>query len=48
MNIKINLAAILAATVLFSCSKNESPATPEDPGNFIVTVSPAAATGVAD
>ena len=48
MYFKTNLAAILAATVLFSCSKNENPATPEDPGNFIVTVSPAAATGVAD
>lgn len=47
MNIKITLAALLVAlTFAMSCSEDDS--TPKNPGNFILTVTPAASTGVAD
>lgn len=48
MNFKLSMATALVAASIVSCSKNDSPPTAENPGNFIVTVSPAAATGVAD
>lgn len=47
MNIKTSIAAIFAAATLASCSKKDDPI-PDNPGNFIVTVTPAASTGVAD
>lgn len=47
MNIKITLATLLVAlTVVMSCSEDDS--APKNPGNFILTVTPAASTGVAD
>ncbi|RVU00408.1 DUF4374 domain-containing protein [Mucilaginibacter limnophilus] len=49
MKIKFTLAAAVVAVALASCAKKEnSEAVPEDPGNFIVTVTPTASTGVAD
>ncbi|UOE49950.1 DUF4374 domain-containing protein [Mucilaginibacter sp. SMC90] len=48
MNIKTTIAALATAATLFSCSKNSNTATPENPGNYILTVTPAASTGVAD
>jgi hypothetical protein len=46
MNLKTILATLLAGTALVSCSDDTS--APETPGNYIVTVTPAATTGVAD
>lgn len=46
MQLRSTLALAVAAGMLASCSKNESG--PSNPGNFILTVSPAATTGVAD
>ncbi len=48
MNIKSNplLLGVAAATLLASCNKSER--TPDNPGNFIIAVTPAASTGVAD
>jgi hypothetical protein len=46
MNLKATLATLLAGTALASCSDDAT--TPSNPGNFIVTVTPAASTGVAD
>jgi hypothetical protein len=50
MNFKSTVAGLLIASIFFSCSKsnNDGPGTPENPGNYIVTVTPAAATAVAD
>ncbi|MBT1689313.1 DUF4374 domain-containing protein [Dawidia soli] len=48
MNIKTKLAALfVAATCAVSCSDDDS-STPSNPGNFILAVTPAASTGVAD
>jgi hypothetical protein len=41
------LATLLAAATLASCSKDNN-STPDNPGNYILTVTPAASTGVAD
>lgn len=47
MNIKTKLAALfVAATCAVSCSDDDN--TPANPGNFILAVTPAASTGVAD
>ncbi|WP_262250172.1 DUF4374 domain-containing protein [Parapedobacter soli] len=48
MNIRSNtlLLGIASAALLASCNKSER--TPENPGNFIIAVTPAASTGVAD
>lgn len=48
MNIKTKLAAALLAalTIATSCSDDDN--TPANPGNFILAVTPAASTGVAD
>ncbi|PMD92496.1 hypothetical protein BWI97_20635 [Siphonobacter sp. BAB-5405] len=46
MQLRSTLALAVAAGMLASCSKNESG--PSNPGNFILTVSPAATTGAAD
>ncbi len=48
MNIKSNtlLFGIAAATLLASCNKSDRK--PDNPGNFIIAVTPAASTGVAD
>jgi hypothetical protein len=50
MNLKSTaVLALIGASIFSSCSKkNESGITPEDPGNFILAVTPAASTGVAD
>ncbi|MXV51825.1 DUF4374 domain-containing protein [Pedobacter sp. HMF7647] len=49
MNIKTTLATLAVMAVLASCSKdNDGTVTPENPGNYILTVTPAASTGVAD
>jgi hypothetical protein len=50
MHFKSTVWALIAATTLFtSCSKNDDgPDIPEDPGNYILAVTPAASTGVAD
>lgn len=48
MNFKTTLAILCAAATFASCSKNNDSTTPANPGNFIVTVTPAASTGVAD
>ena len=40
MNLKSTIAALFAVATLASCSKNNNTATPENPGNYIVTVSP--------
>jgi hypothetical protein len=50
MNLKSTIAGLLTASILFSCSKsnNDGPTVPESPGSYIVTVTPAASTGVAD
>lgn len=48
MNIRIKLAALFVAlTVATSCS-DDNDAAPASPGNFILPVTPAASTGVAD
>ena len=48
MNIQSNtlLLGMAAATLLASCSKDDRQ--PDNPGNFIIAVTPAATTGVAD
>lgn len=47
MNIKIRLAALFVAlTFIMSCSDDDN--VPNNPGNYILTVTPAASTGVAD
>lgn len=46
MNFKSTLALLFAAATIASCSKSDD--APSNPGNFIVTVTPAASTGVAD
>jgi len=49
MNLKAIPALLLAASIFSSCSKdNGGPGTPDNPGNYILTVTPAASTGVAD
>lgn len=50
MNLKSTaVLALIAASIFTSCSKNEDgPSVPEDPGNYILAVTPAASTGVAD
>lgn len=45
MNLKATLATLLASAALASCSDD---AAPSNPGNYILTVTPAASTGVAD
>lgn len=47
MKFRSTFALLIGAGLLTSCSEN-SPSTPENPGNYILTVSPAASTGVAD
>jgi hypothetical protein len=47
MKFTASLATLLAAATLASCSKDEN-STPDNPGNYILTVTPAASTGVAD
>lgn len=46
MNFKTTLATLFVATALASCSDKE--AAPDNRGNYILTVTPAASTGVAD
>jgi len=49
MNLKSTVLALIAASIIISCSKkNDGPIIPEDPGNYILAVTPAASTGVAD
>ena len=50
MNLKIKaVSALIAAGIFTSCSKNnDGPIIPDDPGNYILAVTPAASTGVAD
>lgn len=49
MNFKSTLPILFAAAVFASCSKKkDEEVTPDNPGNYIVTVTPAASTGVAD
>lgn len=50
MNLKFTaLLAIVAASIITSCSKkNDGPNVPEDPGNYILAVTPAASTSEAD
>lgn len=48
MNIKSTIATLFIAASLASCSKKDDNSVPENPGNYILTVTPAAATGVAD
>ncbi|WP_461085884.1 DUF4374 domain-containing protein [Spirosoma flavus] len=47
MKFRSTLALAVAAGILASCSENTT-TVPENPGNFILAVSPAASTGVAD
>jgi len=42
------LSALAFAAVLSSCSKNDKEVVPENPGNFVIAVTPVASTGVAD
>lgn len=46
MNFKNTLATLLAAAALASCADKES--APANPGNYVLTVTPVAATAVAD
>jgi hypothetical protein len=49
MNFKFTACAVIAAATIFtSCKKNGGPTVAEDPGNYILAVTPAASTGVAD
>jgi hypothetical protein len=49
MNLKSTVWALIAATIFTSCSKNnDGPDVPEDPGNYILAVTPAASNSVAD
>lgn len=48
MNLKTTIAALFVAASLASCSKSDDDNVPEVPGNYILTVTPAASTGVAD
>ncbi|MGV3686170.1 MAG: DUF4374 domain-containing protein [Daejeonella sp.] len=48
MNLKTTLAVLFLAASFTSCSKKDGESTPDDPGNFIVAVTPAAQTGAAD
>ncbi len=50
MNLKsTSVMALIVATIFTSCSKNNvGPDIPDDPGNYILAVTPAASTGVAD
>jgi hypothetical protein len=50
MNFKSTAAGLFLAGILFSCSKsnNDGPGIPDNPGNYILTVTPAAATAQAD
>ncbi len=50
MNLKsTSVMALIAATIFTSCSKNNvGPDIPDNPGNYILAVTPAASTGVAD
>ena len=47
MKLRSTLALTVAAGILASCSEKNEPAL-ENPGNYILAVSPAASTGVAD
>ncbi|WP_400193271.1 DUF4374 domain-containing protein [Hymenobacter sp. B81] len=47
MKLKATLAALLAAATLVSCNDDKA-AAPNNPGNYILTVTPVAATAVAD
>ena len=42
------VSVLMFATVLTSCQKSEKEVVPENPGNFVLAVTPAAVTGVAD
>lgn len=48
MNIKTSFTAVIFAAALASCTKDSPNIIPEDPGSFILAVTPAASTGVAD
>ncbi|SDD36045.1 protein of unknown function [Mucilaginibacter pineti] len=49
MNFKSTIAALCVAAAFASCSKNNNDnKVPDNPGNYILTVTPAASTGVAD
>ncbi|MBT2559428.1 DUF4374 domain-containing protein [Hymenobacter sp. ISL-91] len=49
MKLTTKLAALLAATAFTTaCSDNDDNSAPDNPGNYILTVTPAASTGVAD
>lgn len=47
MNIKSTLAALFVASI-FAAACSDNDASPANPGNFILTVTPVASTGVAD
>src|SRR5690349_12911511 len=42
------LSVLAFAAVLSSCSKKDKEVVPENPGNFVIAVTPVASTGVAD
>lgn len=48
MQLKNTLATLLAAAALASCGDDAKNTTPDNPGNYILTVTPVASTGVAD
>ena len=48
MNFKLTLATLLAGATLASCAESAQDAAPENPGNYILTVTPTASVGVAD
>jgi len=48
MQLKTTLATLLAATALVSCGDDKKNAAPNNPGNYILTVTPVASVGVAD
>ncbi|TGE21019.1 DUF4374 domain-containing protein [Hymenobacter metallicola] len=48
MHIKTTLATLFVAATLASCGKDEKQPTPDNVGDYILTVTPAASTGVAD
>jgi len=46
--IKKAVSVLMFATLLMSCKKDGKEVVPENPGNFVLAVTPAAVTGVAD
>ncbi|KUG09160.1 DUF4374 domain-containing protein [Solirubrum puertoriconensis] len=48
MKLRTTLAALCAAAALTACDNNDTATTPDNAGNYILTVTPAASTGVAD